>query len=160
MTEGTISSWQLKEGDEIGAGTVMCEIETDKATVDFEAQDDGFLAKILIGTNKTVEVGKTIGIMVEDASLISKFVDFTLKDEPQPTKDLPKEEPVKVVETKVEPVSVTKEVVKPIVEVSKPLVVNVVEPLEVVEERKENLILMKMLKKSQEKYEDKYVRTL
>ena len=40
MTAGTISSWTVKEGDEVAAGDVFCEIETDKATVDFECQND------------------------------------------------------------------------------------------------------------------------
>jgi pyruvate dehydrogenase E2 component (dihydrolipoamide acetyltransferase) len=40
MTAGTISSWTVKEGDEVSAGDVFCEIETDKATVDFECQND------------------------------------------------------------------------------------------------------------------------
>jgi biotin carboxyl carrier protein len=40
MTAGTIASWSVKEGDEVSAGDVFCEIETDKATVDFECQND------------------------------------------------------------------------------------------------------------------------
>lgn len=40
MTAGTIASWNVKEGDEVNAGDVFCEIETDKATVDFECQND------------------------------------------------------------------------------------------------------------------------
>ena len=45
MEAGSIARWVLKEGEAITAGDVICEIETDKATVDFEAVDDGFLAK-------------------------------------------------------------------------------------------------------------------
>jgi acetyl/propionyl-CoA carboxylase alpha subunit len=48
MTEGGIASWKLKEGDTFTAGDVLVEIETDKATIDVEAQDDGFLAKIMV----------------------------------------------------------------------------------------------------------------
>lgn len=40
-------SWQVKEGDEVAPGTVLAEIETDKATLAFENQDEGFIAKIL-----------------------------------------------------------------------------------------------------------------
>jgi glycine cleavage system H lipoate-binding protein len=40
MTAGTIASWTVAEGDEVNAGDVFCEIETDKATVDFECQND------------------------------------------------------------------------------------------------------------------------
>ena len=48
MTTGNLASWKLKEGDEISAGDVIAEVETDKATVDYEAVDGGFLAKILV----------------------------------------------------------------------------------------------------------------
>lgn len=59
MTTGNIGVWQKKVGDALNAGDVLCEIETDKAQMDFEIQEDGFLAKILIpeGT-KDAEVGK------------------------------------------------------------------------------------------------------
>ncbi|KAK7233227.1 dihydrolipoyllysine-residue acetyltransferase [Aureococcus anophagefferens] len=48
MEMGTIAAWKVDEGGAFGAGDVIAEIETDKATVDFEAQDDGVLAKILV----------------------------------------------------------------------------------------------------------------
>ena len=47
MEAGTIAEWTLGEGDSFSAGDVLCEIETDKATMSFEAQDDGAIAKIL-----------------------------------------------------------------------------------------------------------------
>ena len=47
MTTGTISKWNLAEGIPFAAGDVLCKIGTDKATMDFEAQDDGYVAKIL-----------------------------------------------------------------------------------------------------------------
>ena len=50
MTEGGIASWKMKEGDTFTAGDVLVEIETDKATIDVEAQDDGVLAKIIVST--------------------------------------------------------------------------------------------------------------
>ena len=46
METGNIASWKLSEGAEFAPGDILCEIETDKATVDFEAQDEGFLAKV------------------------------------------------------------------------------------------------------------------
>ncbi len=49
METGTISAWNKKAGDKFVPGDVICSVETDKATVDFEAQDEGFLAKILVG---------------------------------------------------------------------------------------------------------------
>ena len=48
MTSGNLASWKLGEGDKINVGDVIAEIETDKATVDYESQDEGFLAKILM----------------------------------------------------------------------------------------------------------------
>lgn len=48
MTEGNITSWKVKEGDSFIAGDVLLEVETDKATMDVEAQDDGLMAKIIV----------------------------------------------------------------------------------------------------------------
>jgi len=48
MTEGNIATWKIKEGDSFSAGDVLLEIETDKAQMDVEAQDDGVLAKITV----------------------------------------------------------------------------------------------------------------
>ena len=48
MTEGSIINWLKQEGDGIASGDVLCEIETDKATMELEAVDDGILEKILI----------------------------------------------------------------------------------------------------------------
>ncbi|RPB04827.1 hypothetical protein L873DRAFT_1798646 [Choiromyces venosus 120613-1] len=66
MTEGTISSWKLKEGDTFAAGDVLMEIETDKAQMDVEAPDDGIIAKIMVkaGT-KAVQVGSRIAVLAE-----------------------------------------------------------------------------------------------
>lgn len=49
MTEGGIAQWKKKEGESFSAGDVLIEIETDKATIDVEAQDDGVMAKIIVG---------------------------------------------------------------------------------------------------------------
>ena len=54
MTEGNIASWKIKEGDSFSAGDVLLEIETDKAQMDVEAQDDGILAKITVCYEGTV----------------------------------------------------------------------------------------------------------
>lgn len=79
----------MSEGDKIEPGVVICEVETDKATVDYEAQDDGFLAKILIQAGSSdVDVGTPIGIVVEDQSHIDAFKDYTVI---QPTTKEPQE---------------------------------------------------------------------
>lgn len=66
MSEGNIASWQIKEGDSFSAGDVILEIETDKATMDVEAQDDGILFKIIYGDgSKGVKIGERIAILAE-----------------------------------------------------------------------------------------------
>ena len=67
MEEGTLAKWLVKEGDEITAGQIIAEIETDKATMEFEAVDEGTLGKILIdeGT-EGVKVNTPIAVLVEE----------------------------------------------------------------------------------------------
>jgi pyruvate dehydrogenase E2 component (dihydrolipoamide acetyltransferase) len=67
MEEGTLANWLVKEGDEVGSGDIMAEIETDKATMEFEAVDEGTIAKIMIdkGT-ENVSVGTVIAILAEE----------------------------------------------------------------------------------------------
>ncbi|QDS72362.1 hypothetical protein FKW77_008183 [Venturia effusa] len=66
MTEGNIASWKIKEGDSFVAGDVLLEVETDKATMDVEAQDDGKLAKIIVEDgSKGVTVGSRIGVLAD-----------------------------------------------------------------------------------------------
>lgn len=73
MTQGNIAKWMKKEGDKIEVGDILCAIETDKATLEFESLEEGYLAKILVpeGT-KDVPVGQTIAITVEEADDIQK----------------------------------------------------------------------------------------
>ncbi|KAK6503499.1 pyridoxine biosynthesis protein [Arthrobotrys musiformis] len=66
MTEGTITSWRINEGDKFSAGDVILEVETDKAQMDVEAQDDGILAKIFVQASKdAVQVGTRIGVLAD-----------------------------------------------------------------------------------------------
>ncbi|WAC24384.1 pyruvate dehydrogenase complex dihydrolipoamide acetyltransferase [Blastomonas sp. SL216] len=64
MEEGTLAKWLVKEGDTVASGDLLAEIETDKATMEFEAVDEGVIAKILIpaGTDN-VKVGEVIAII-------------------------------------------------------------------------------------------------
>jgi len=81
MVQGNVAQWMLKEGDSIEPGAVICEIETDKATVDFEAQDDGFLAKILKADGSSdIPVGEPIGIVVEEKEDIDAFANYVVED--------------------------------------------------------------------------------
>ena len=67
MTEGTLAKWLKKEGDMVKAGEVIAEIETDKATMEVEAVDEGKLAKILIASGTSgVAVNTPIAVLLED----------------------------------------------------------------------------------------------
>ncbi|MCW2371027.1 pyruvate dehydrogenase complex dihydrolipoamide acetyltransferase [Sphingobium sp. B11D3D] len=67
MEEGTLSKWLVKEGDTVSSGDLLAEIETDKATMEFEAVDEGVVGKILVaeGTDN-VKVGTVIAVLVEE----------------------------------------------------------------------------------------------
>jgi pyruvate dehydrogenase E2 component (dihydrolipoamide acetyltransferase) len=56
MTQGNLGKWLKNPGDEINPGDVLVEIETDKATMEFESQEEGFIAKILVNDQKDVPV--------------------------------------------------------------------------------------------------------
>jgi len=74
MTEGGIASWKKKEGETFEAGDILLEIETDKATMDVEAQDDGILGKIVVGDGaKNVSVGTLIAMLAEEGDDISNL---------------------------------------------------------------------------------------
>lgn len=67
MEEGTLAKWLKKEGDAVKSGDIIAEIETDKATMEFEAVDEGVLGKILIAEGTAgVKVNTPIAILVED----------------------------------------------------------------------------------------------
>ncbi|MEY2960583.1 MAG: hypothetical protein RLZ60_413 [Pseudomonadota bacterium] len=67
MEEGTLAKWLKKEGDTISAGDIIAEIETDKATMEFEAVDEGIMGKILIAEGtENVKVNTPIAVLVED----------------------------------------------------------------------------------------------
>ena len=67
MEEGTLAKWLVKEGDTVSSGDIMAEIETDKATMEFEAVDEGIVGKILIAEGtEGVKVNEVIAILVEE----------------------------------------------------------------------------------------------
>lgn len=82
MTQGNIGMWKKKAGDLISPGDVLVEIETDKAQMDLECQEEGYLAKILIpeGT-KEVLVGKPLVVLVDKKEDVPKFESFKADDE-------------------------------------------------------------------------------
>ena len=67
MEEGTLAKWLVKEGDSVASGDILAEIETDKATMEFEAVDEGIVGKILIAEGtEAVKVNTPIAIIVDD----------------------------------------------------------------------------------------------
>ncbi|PNP57909.1 hypothetical protein THARTR1_02067 [Trichoderma harzianum] len=83
MTEGNIASWKVKEGDSFSAGDVLLEIETDKATMDVEAQDDGIMMKIVSQDgSKSVQVGTRIAVLADAGDDISAL-ELPADEQPQ-----------------------------------------------------------------------------
>lgn len=100
MTEGKLANWQAKEGDSVASGDVLAEIETDKATMEVEAVDEGTLAKILIeGGTENVAVNTPIAILLEEGEGASALDGYKAEgaaapaDTPAPAKDEKAEEP-------------------------------------------------------------------
>jgi len=85
MTEGTLARWLKKEGEPVKAGDIIAEIETDKATMEFEAVDEGILGKILVqdGT-EGVKVNDPIGILVEEGEAVPSGAGAASKAAPKP----------------------------------------------------------------------------
>ncbi|KAI5096600.1 dihydrolipoyllysine-residue acetyltransferase component of pyruvate dehydrogenase complex, mitochondrial, partial [Silurus meridionalis] len=77
MTVGTVQRWEKKVGEKLNEGDLLAEIETDKATIGFEVQEEGYLAKIMVpeGT-RDVPLGTPLCIMVEKESDIQAFADY------------------------------------------------------------------------------------
>ncbi|MBN8820206.1 MAG: pyruvate dehydrogenase complex dihydrolipoamide acetyltransferase [Sphingomonas sp.] len=71
MEEGTLAKWLVKEGDTVKSGDLLAEIETDKATMEFEAVDEGIIGKIVIpeGTDN-VKVGEVIAVLIEEGESV------------------------------------------------------------------------------------------
>lgn len=96
MTSGNLAKWAKKEGDEIKAGDVIAEIETDKATMEVEAVDEGTLAKIVVpeGTNE-VAVNSLIAVLLEedeDKSALDGFVEANSAKAEAPKAEAKKDE--------------------------------------------------------------------
>jgi pyruvate dehydrogenase E2 component (dihydrolipoamide acetyltransferase) len=85
MEEGTLAKWLVKEGDSVSAGDLLAEIETDKATMEFEAIDDGVVAKILVAEGtENVKVGTEIAIIAGEGEDAAAAAAPAPKAEPAP----------------------------------------------------------------------------
>ncbi len=72
MEEGTLAKWLVKEGDAVKSGQILAEIETDKATMEFEAVDEGVVGRILVAEGTAgVKVNTPIAVLVEDGETVS-----------------------------------------------------------------------------------------
>ena len=126
MEEGTLAKWFKKVGDTVKEGEILAEIETDKATMEFESFHDGILLHIGIDEGSTAPVDSIIAIIGtkdEDISSLLKNTDIKVKEEPKPeVKEEPKlevkEEPKP--EVKEEPKLEVKEEPKPVSNNNKP----------------------------------------
>lgn len=76
MTAGIIGKWLKSPGDRVNAGDSIAEIETDKASMAFEAQDEFIIAKLLVSTGVEIAVGQPIMITVEDTSSVAAFANY------------------------------------------------------------------------------------
>ena len=75
MEEGTLAKWLVKEGDTVKSGDILAEIETDKATMEFEAVDEGIIGKILIAEGtEGVKVNSAIAVLLEDGESAGAIV--------------------------------------------------------------------------------------
>ena len=76
MTEGKILKWVKGVGEAVDAGDVICEIETDKATVGFEVQDKGFIAQIKESSDP-IAVGEPVVVIVKKKDLVQDFGNYS-----------------------------------------------------------------------------------
>src|SRR3954464_4545559 len=90
MTEGNIARWLKKEGDEVHSGDVIAEIETDKATMEYEAVDEGRIGKIIVpeGT-QGVKVNQPIAVLLEEGEDVSAIP--AASQDPQQTAPAPRD---------------------------------------------------------------------
>ncbi len=72
MSEGRLAGWKVKEGDVVASGDILAEVETDKATMEVEASDDGVIHKIIGQAGKDIQVGEVIAILKEEGEEVAK----------------------------------------------------------------------------------------
>ena len=107
MEEGTLSKWLVKEGDEVTSGDLIAEIETDKATMEVEAIDDGIIGKLLVSEGEEgIKVNTPIAVLIDSKNSLEITDELTVKtvtEQPNVPKETPKLEQVKQNEINLEP---------------------------------------------------------
>jgi len=90
MEEGTLAKWLVKEGDKVKSGDLIAEIETDKATMEVEAVDEGVIGKILVTEGQeSIQVNQPIAVLLINGEKLSEIViDDNIPEEPKPKKNV------------------------------------------------------------------------
>lgn len=86
MEEGVIAAWNVKEGDQVEAGDIIAEVETDKATMEVEAFDEGTVLKILVDEGDAVPLGGLMAVLGEEGEDISEILEDAGGDSGAPDK--------------------------------------------------------------------------
>ncbi|MBA49491.1 MAG: pyruvate dehydrogenase complex dihydrolipoamide acetyltransferase [Paracoccus sp. (in: a-proteobacteria)] len=90
MEEGTLAKWLVKEGDEVKSGDIIAEIETDKATMEFEAVDEGKIGKILVDEGSAgVKVNTPIAVLLEEGESADDIGEISSPGPEAPEQDAP-----------------------------------------------------------------------
>src|SRR5262252_6987529 len=98
MTEGTLIAWKKKKGDKVSAGEVLAEIETDKATMEWESPEDGTLTEIYVQEGGKVNIGDKIAFIGEEGEEAPKKEEAS-KEKPKEPKAYEKKETKQQAET-------------------------------------------------------------
>ena len=90
MEEGTLAKWLVKEGDKVNSGDLIAEIETDKATMEVEAVDEGVIGKILVSEGQeSIQVNQPIAVLLINGEKLSEIViDDNIPEKPKPKKNV------------------------------------------------------------------------
>jgi len=90
MEEGTLAKWLVKEGDKVNSGDLIAEIETDKATMEVEAVDEGVIGKILVTEGQeSIQVNQPIAVLLINGEKLSEIViDDNIPEKPKPKKNV------------------------------------------------------------------------
>ena len=81
MEEGTLSKWLVKEGDKVESGDLIAEIETDKATMEVEAIEDGIIGKILVSEGQeSIKVNSPIAILLSEGENLSENAKISIRN--------------------------------------------------------------------------------
>ncbi|MFN3168538.1 MAG: dihydrolipoamide acetyltransferase family protein [Phycisphaeraceae bacterium] len=91
MEEGTLIKWMVKVGDAVSAGDHLADVETDKATMELQAFDDGTVAKLVLDEGATVPVGQAIMLLAEDGESVEDAAKTDVGAAPEPAKEEPEE---------------------------------------------------------------------